>query len=113
MPPEFFMNSSRISQVAYVSGRAPMTSAPQVSPMAQNPQYSKTTTVRPLIGGFQMLTFQVPNASVDPLLMHQRFITQTGYVTPMLTPNYQPSAGPTPMNVNNGWTEQFVFPQMA
>jgi len=30
----------------------------------------------------------------------------------MMMPNYQPSAGPMPMNVNNGWTGQFVFPQM-
>jgi len=30
----------------------------------------------------------------------------------MMMPNYQSSAGPTPMNVNNGWTGQFVFPQM-
>jgi len=53
------------------------------------------------------------NASADPLPTHQRFMTQTGYVNPMMTPNYQPSAGPMPMNVNNGWTGQFVFPQMA
>jgi hypothetical protein len=30
----------------------------------------------------------------------------------MMMPNYQPSAGPTPMNVNNEWTGQFVFPQL-
>jgi len=30
-----------------------------------------------------------------------------------MTPNYQPSAGPAPMNANNGWTGQFVFPQMT
>ena len=29
-----------------------------------------------------------------------------------MMPNYQSSAGPTPMNVNNGWTGKFVFPQM-
>jgi len=30
----------------------------------------------------------------------------------MMMPNYQPSTEPTPMNVNNGWTGQFVFPQI-
>ena len=60
-----------------------------------------------------MPTFQIPNASADPLPTHQRFMTQAGYVNPMMTPNYQPSVGPTPMNVSNGWTGQFVFPQMA
>jgi len=30
----------------------------------------------------------------------------------MMMPNYHPSAGPTPMNVNNGWTGQFVFPHL-
>ena len=59
-----------------------------------------------------MPTFQMPNASADPLSTHQRFMTQPGYVNSMIVPNYQPSAGPTPMNVNNGWTGQFVFPQM-
>jgi hypothetical protein len=39
-------------------------------------------------------------------------MTQPGYVDSMMMPNYQPSAGPTSMNVNNGWTWQFVFPQM-
>ena len=112
MPLEFFANSSGTSQVADVTGKAPMTSALPVSPMIQNPQYSTTTTARPLTGNFQMPTFQMPNASADPLSMHQRFMTQMGYVNPIMTPNYQPSAGPTPMNVNNGWTGQFVFPQI-
>jgi len=104
MPPDFFVNSSGTSQVADVTGKAPMTSAPPVSPMTQNPQYSTTTTARPVTGNFQMPTLQMPNASVDPLPMHQRFMTQIGYVNPMMTPNYQPSAGPMLMNVNNGWT---------
>ena len=38
-------------------------------------------------------------------------MTQPGYVNSMMMPNYQSSAEPTPMNVNNGWTGQFVFPQ--
>ena len=102
MPPESFANSSRTSQVADLAGKAPMTSAPPVSPMTQNPQYSTTTTtVRPVIGNFQMPTFEMPNASADPLPAHQRFMTQTGYVNPMITPNYQPSAGPAPMSANN------------
>jgi len=40
-------------------------------------------------------------------------MTQAGYVNPVMTPNYQPSVGPAPMNANNGWTGQFVFPQMT
>jgi len=57
MPPNFFANSSGISQVADVTGKAPMTSAPPVSTMIQNPQYSTTTIVRPLTRNFQMPTF--------------------------------------------------------
>jgi len=113
MPLDFFANSCRTSQVADMAGKAPMTSAPPVLPMTQNPQYSTTITARPIIGNFQMPTLQIPNASADPLPMHQRFMTQTGYVNPMMTPNYQPSAGPVPMNANNGWPGQFVFPQMT
>jgi len=30
-----------------------------------------------------------------------------------MTPNYQSSAGFVPMNANNGWIGQFVFPQMT
>jgi len=37
-------------------------------------------------------------------------MTQTGYVDPTITTNYQPSAGPAPMNTNNAWTGQPVFP---
>ena len=113
MPRDFFANSSGTSQVADLVGKAPMTSAPPVSPMTQNPQHSTTTTARPVTGNFHMLTFQMPNASADPLPTHQRFMTQTGYVNPTMTPNYQLSAGPTPMNANNGWIGQFVFPQMT
>ena len=99
--------------MADMIGKAPMTLAPPVSPMTQNLQYSTTTTARPFTGNSKMPVFQMPNASADPLPTHQRFMTQTGYVNLMMIPNYQPSAGPTPVNVNNGWTEQFVFPQMA
>ena len=72
MPPDFFANSSGTSQVADLAGKAPMTSAPLVSPMTQNPQYSITTTARPIIGNFQMPMFQIPNAnsSADPLSTH-------------------------------------------
>jgi len=112
MPSDFGANSSGTSQVADTTGKVPMASAPPVSPMTQNPQYSTTTTTRPFIGNSQMPTFQMLNASADPLPMHQRFMTQPGYVNSMMVPNYQPSAGPTLMNVNNGWTGQFVFSQM-
>jgi len=57
MPPDFGANSSGTSQVADVTGEAPMTSSPLVSPMAQNPQYSTTTTARPFTGNSQMPTF--------------------------------------------------------
>jgi hypothetical protein len=42
-----------------------MTSAPPVSLMTQIPQYSTTTTVRPIFGNFQMPTFQTPNANAS------------------------------------------------
>jgi len=102
MPPEFMRNSSGTSQAANMTGKAPMASAPPSSPMTQNPQYSTTTTARPFTGNSQAPTFQMPNASADPMPMKQRFMTQPGYVNSMMMPKYQPSAGPTPMNVNNG-----------
>ena len=112
MPLEFMANSAGTSQVADMTGKAPMASAPLVSPMTQNPQYSTTTTARTFTGNSQIPMFQMPNASVDPMPTQQRFMTQPGYVNSMMMPNYQPSAGPTPMNDNNGWTGQFVFPQV-
>jgi len=72
--------------------------------MTENSQYSKTTTTKPFTGNSQIPTFQMPNASADLMLMQQRFMTQPGYVNSMMMPNYQPSAGSTPMNVNNGRT---------
>jgi len=104
MPPEFMPNSSGTSQAANMTGKAPMASAPPSSPMTQNPQYSTTTTARPFTGNSQAPTLQMPNASTDPMPTQQRFMTQPGYVNSMMMPNYQSSAGPTPMNVNNGWT---------
>jgi len=38
--------------MADLTAKAPMTSAPPVSLMTQNPQYSTTTTARPVIGNF-------------------------------------------------------------
>jgi len=111
MPPDFCTNSSGTSQITDLAGKAPTTSAPPVSPMTQIPQYSTTTTTRPVTGNFQMPTFQMPNAnsSANPLPTQQRFVTQSGYANPAMTINYQPSAGPMPMNANNGWTEQSFF----
>ena len=57
MPPDFFANSSGTSQVVDSAGKAPMTSVPPVSPMTQNPQFSTTTTARPITGNFQMPVF--------------------------------------------------------
>ena len=112
MPPKFFANSSGTSQVTDIAGKTRMPSAPLVLPMTQVPQYSTTTTARLIARNFQMPTFQMPNAnaSVNPLPTQQRFISQTGYVNPAMTTNYQPSASLVPMNVNNGWTGQLIFP---
>jgi len=112
MPPELMAKGPGTSQVADVTSKAPMASAPPGSPMTQNPQYSTTTTARPFTRNSHAPTFQMPNASVDPMPTQLRFMTQPRYVNSMMMPNYQSSAGPTPMNVNNGWTGQFVFPQM-
>ena len=112
MPPEFMANSYGMSQVADMTGKAPMASTPPVSPMTKNPQYSTTTTTRLFTGNSQIPTFQMPNASTDPMPTQQRFTTHLGYVNSMMMFNYQSSAGLTPMNVNYGWTGQFVFPQM-
>jgi len=57
IPPEFMANSSGTSQVADMTGKAPMASTPPVSPMTQNPQYSTTTTARPFTGNSQIPTF--------------------------------------------------------
>ena len=53
MPPEFFANSSGTSQITDLAGKAPMISAPLVSPMTQVPQYSTTTTRDLLLGIFK------------------------------------------------------------
>jgi hypothetical protein len=37
-------------------------------------------------------------------------MTQTSYVNPAMTTNYQPSTSLVPMNANNGWTGQLIFP---
>jgi len=54
MPPKFFAVSSGLSQVSSTAGKTPIPSAPPVSPMTQVPQYTTSTTVRPMSGGFQM-----------------------------------------------------------
>jgi hypothetical protein len=48
MPPEFSVISSGLSQVSDTAGKAPVPSAPPVSPMNQVPQYAKSTTMRPI-----------------------------------------------------------------
>ena len=110
MPPEMMVKTS---QAADMAGKAPMASAPPNPPMDQSPQYTTTTTARPYTGNSQAPTFQMPNASTDPLPTQQRFMTQPGYVNSMMMPNYQSSVGPMPMNANKGWTGQLVFPQIS
>jgi len=112
MPQELMAKCPGTSQVADVTCKTPMASAPPNLPMNQNPQYSTTTTSRTYTGNSQAPTFQMPNASADPMPTQQRFTTQPGYVNSMMMPNYQSSAGPMPMNASSGWTGQFVFPQI-
>jgi len=101
MPPEMMAKTPGTSQVADVTGKAPMASAPPNLPMNQSPQYTTTTTARPYTRNSQAPMFQMPNASADPMPTQQRFMTQPGYVNSMMIPNYQSSAGPMPMNANS------------
>ena len=112
MPPETMLKTPGTSQVAALTGKAPMASAPPNLPMNQSPGYTTTTTARHYTGNSQAPTFQMPNASADSMPTQQRFMTQPGYVNSMMMPNYQSSAGLMPMNANSGWTGQLVFPQM-
>jgi len=112
MPPEMMAKTPGTSQVADVTGKAPMALAPPNPLMNQSPQYTTTTTARPYTRNSQTPTFQMPNASADPMPTQQRFITQPGCVNSMMIPNYQSSAGPIPMNANSGWTGQIIFPKM-
>jgi len=112
MPLEMMEKTHGTSQVADVTSKAPMASAPPNPPMNQSPPYTTTTTARPYTGNSQAPTFQMPNASAESMPTQQRFMTQPGYVNSMMMPNYQSSAGPMPMNANSGWTGQLVFPQM-
>jgi len=89
MPPELMAKCPGTSQVADVTGNAPMASTPPNPPMNQNPQYSTTTTARPYTGNSQAPTFHMPNASVDPMPTQQRFMTRLGYVNSIMMPNYQ------------------------
>jgi len=112
MPPEMMLKTPGTSQKADMTGKAPMASTPPNLPMNQSPQYITTTTARPYTGNSQVPTFQMPNASADSMPRQQRFMTQPGYVSSMMMPNYQSSAGLMPMNANSGWIGHLVFPQM-
>jgi len=68
MPLEMMVKTPGTSQVADMTGKAPMASAPPNPPMNQSPQYTKTTTARPYTGNSQAPTFEMPNASVDSML---------------------------------------------
>ena len=54
MPLEFLEKYFAFSQALEIAGKAPVPSTPPVSPMTQMPQYATTTTVRPVIGNFQI-----------------------------------------------------------
>ena len=110
--PRIHGKSPRTSQVADVTGKAPMVSAPPNPSMNQSPPYTTTTTARPYTENSQAPTFQMPNASADSMPTQQRFMTQPGYVNSKMVPHYQSSTGPMPMNTNSGWIGQFLFPQM-
>ena len=108
MPPELTPGTSQINDMR---GKTPMTSAPPNASLNQSPRYTTTTTARPHPGNPQESMFQMPNASADAMLMQQRPMAQSGYVNSMMVPNHQSSAAPMPMNANNGWLGQQVFPQ--
>jgi len=112
MPPEMMLKTPGTSQVVDTRGKAPMASTPPNPLINQSPQYTTTTTARPYTRNSQAPTFQMPNASADLEPTQQRFMTKPRYVNSMMMPNYQPSAGPMPMNANSGWTGQLVFPQI-
>jgi len=112
MTTDLMAKSPKTSQVADLTGKAPMALAPPNPPMNQSPQYTTTTTARPYTRNSQAPTFQMPYASADSMPTQQRFMTQPWYVNSMMMPNFQPSAGFMPMNANSGWTGQLVFPQM-
>jgi len=57
MPPEMTLKTLGTSQVANLTGKAPMASAPPNLPMNQSPQYTTTTTARPYTGNSQAPTF--------------------------------------------------------
>jgi len=57
MPPDLMAKTPRTSQVADLTGKAPMASAPPNPPMNQSPQYTTTTTTRPYTGNSQAPMF--------------------------------------------------------
>ena len=75
MPPEVMLKTLGTSQVADMTRKAPVTSAPPNLPMNQSPQFTMTTIARPYTRNSQFPTFQMPNASVDSMPTQQRFMT--------------------------------------
>jgi len=67
MPPDLMAKSPRTSQVADLTGKAPMASAPPNLPMNQSPQHTTTTTARPYTRNSQAPTFQMPTAWADSM----------------------------------------------
>jgi len=75
MSPEMMVKAPRTSQVADLTGKAPMAWAPPNPPINQSPQYTTTTTTRPYTGNSQAPMFHMPNASADSVPTQQRFMT--------------------------------------
>jgi len=63
MPPEFMANSSGTSQVADMTGKGPMASAPPVSPMAKNPSILQLPLQDLLLGILKYQDCRCSNAS--------------------------------------------------
>jgi len=122
MPAELSTISSRLSQVFDTAGKALVSSAAPVSPMTPVPQYATSTTMQPILGGFQVPLFQVPNTNSSACLLPMQhkapamsqpgvqFMPQAGYANgyPTMSASYQPLASFVPMNSNNGWCWAFL-----
>jgi hypothetical protein len=69
MPQGLSAINSGLPQVFDTAGKAVVSSAAPVSLMTQVPQYTTSTTVQPISGGFQVPSFQAPNTSSSASLL--------------------------------------------